>query len=246
MLKSKKWYLNRLIFVIMLILSINLSIGTGTILYQKTWSTDRGSELNIDVTPNTASFQPDKIYSYTFILTAVKFGTSVDDLHDIRIYVQFLNAREEISVNDGYYTISSVSSSIQVVLDLIIPSDETISLDSGESLSGKLQYKVDFRENVAWAIDPSYSTGWETIADGKISVPPDYSALIILGGLGLIVIVCGLVIFYLIKSKKPTVEYEPPVIQAKSQLQADTRFCPHCGKPTESTAFCSSCGGKIS
>lgn len=245
MTKSSNFKLNRLILVITLIFTITITIGRGTILYQKTWSTDRGSELRIDVTPDTASFQPMKIYSYTVTLTAVKFGTDTDRFHEITVYVQFLNAQREISVYDGYHEISSVGSQIQVVLDLMIPSDDTLFLDAGDSLSGKLQIKVDFKEGVVLAIDPSYSTGWETIADGKISVPPDYSALILLGGLGLIAIVVSLIIYFSTKSKKPVMEYTPPVIQAEPQLRAGMQFCPHCGKPTESTTFCSSCGGTL-
>lgn len=245
MARSSNYDLIILIFVITLISAIAITVGRGTILYQKTWSTDRGSELRIDVNPNTASFQPEKIYSYTFTLTAVKFGSDVDRFHEIYIYLEFLNAREEISVNDGYYEVPNVGSQYQVVLDLIIPSDETLSLDAGDSLSGKLQFKVDFKEGVVLAIDPSYSTGWETIVDGDISVPSDYSTLIIVGGLGLVVIVGGLVIFYFIKPKKPVMEYAPPVAQVKSQLQPRKGFCPHCGKPTEPTDYCSSCGGKL-
>jgi len=245
MTKSSNFKLNRLIFVITLIFTITITVGRGTILYQKTWSTERGSELKIEVTPDTASFQPNKIYSYTCTLTAVKFGTDADRFHEITVYVQFLNARREISVYDGYYEISSIDSPKQVVLDLIIPSDDTLFLDAGDSLSGKLQVKVDFKEGVVLAIDPSYSTGWETIADGKISVPPDYSALIILGGLGLIGIVASLIIYYSTKSKKPVMEYAPPVAQEKSQLQTSKGFCPHCGKPTEPIDYCTSCGGKL-
>ncbi|MFX0087881.1 MAG: hypothetical protein ACFFAU_19675, partial [Candidatus Hodarchaeota archaeon] len=63
----RKWELYLLIFVVVLFSVITVTIGRGTILYQKTWSTDRGSQLRIEITPTTASFQPNKIYSYTFI-----------------------------------------------------------------------------------------------------------------------------------------------------------------------------------
>ena len=61
----------QLICLILIIISINLTTGKGMIMYQVTWNTSRGSELKVDVTPDSASFQPSKIYSYTFSLTTL-------------------------------------------------------------------------------------------------------------------------------------------------------------------------------
>ncbi len=230
---------------------MTLTAGVGITNYNRTWNTTRGSQLKIEFSPETANFKPTKIYTYTFTITAVVFGTNVDRFYGIDIAVRFLNAVDDISSAKYGGELPNVGNYFQVDIDLIIPTKESLSLNAGESLSGNLQIKVDFSEGVVLDFDTYLTTGWETITSGKISVAADSTILLIVAGLVVGILAVGTLIYFGTRQKKAEPRYAFPPTQTPIQTQKrpqepkGLQFCPHCGQQTEAAIFCSSCGEKL-
>lgn len=243
------------VIVLCVILSFPASMSTGSFRYEKGWTTELGSDLNVEITPDSASFEPGKVYSFTVTLTAVQFGTNVDRLHTIYISLRFLNSYNTFYDSDysslfdralTSYELPNVGAKVSIALALAVPN---FSLDFGETISGDLQYKISFQEGVVWDFDTSLTTNWNIIASGSIS--ENYSLLII-GGLGLFGIVAVVIIVLLVKRSRSRKLYPPTILQAQkipttqeTVKTASKRFCSYCGAQIGSDVFCVQCGAKL-
>lgn len=219
-----------LLIIIMFFLTLPLSCVQCKFLHAKSWTTDGNSVLAVGINddnctceeqPNiVCSFELEKGYSFTMTLTAHNFGSNIIGFYNITVALGFTplvrtffgSHREPHSGDDFYdsgydpltdtgsvkYELPSLGSTIYINLSLVVPS---FSLDFGEVIVGHLRYKIDFKEEYVLGIDPSFSTGWQSFANGDI-VDGSHSLMIqgfFILGLAIVVIICLSVAVFIIR-----------------------------------------------
>ncbi|MFW9997800.1 MAG: zinc ribbon domain-containing protein [Candidatus Odinarchaeota archaeon] len=240
--------------IILLLLFYLLPVVTSA-AYSKNWSSSTNSTIQITISPDGADFQPDQVITFTVTIKAISFASNQDRFHNILVCLRFLNSRYTFySEEKGYFEIKSVNSQIQTSLQLVVPSAETLGLDSA-GLTGHLQYKLDYKEGLILAIDPSYTTNWETISAGKITEPAtlqpetaklQQNALIVLVIAG---IIGSLTIALFYANRSQSVGKKPLTLSASvpgHEMYISVIYCQRCGIPHgPEDVFCSNCGDKI-
>jgi hypothetical protein len=258
-LPKNKFFLGLLVCLVIIPLLIP---AKGAPTFTKNWSTNKGSLMNVTITPDSAEFSTNDIYNFLVTIKATAFGTNVDRFYDIYIELQFNNAIADVSSSGtgGPMEITSIGTSKSKTINLVIPNADYLNLDYFDTISGTLEYKIDFKEGIILDFDTSLTTNWDTITTGAIANSDDVN--VIVGVLFIFALIgVGVVIFLVLRGRKGhentqlqhrQIQYQTPISTAKedpyrpNNQEPNILFCPNCGMKLESPMrFCSSCGHKL-